>query len=91
MRASLAGVASATVEMNVVVNGRRRYFPIGSTVETAMANLPSQTGAAAFKTLRIQRLFRGTYRNLRFNSANPEVPKLALFAGDRMSWMAGPP
>lgn len=86
--ASFDGVVSASVEMNVVVNGRRRYFPIGSSVETAVASLSPQAQAAALKTLQIQRLFRGAYRNLQFNLANPEVPKLALFAGDRISWKA---
>ncbi len=84
--ASFDGVVSASVEMNVIVNGRRRYFPIGSTVETAMADVPPQAQAAALQTLRIQRLFHDAQRNLQFNARNPELPKLALFAGDRISW-----
>ncbi|HEX5422214.1 MAG TPA: hypothetical protein VFW94_01590 [Candidatus Acidoferrales bacterium] len=89
--ASFDGVVSASVEMNVVVNGRRRYFPIGSTVETAMAAVSPHADAAALQTLRIRRLYRGAYRNVQFNPFNPELPKLALFAGDRISWKTGPP
>ncbi|HTU35925.1 MAG TPA: hypothetical protein VMF66_19155 [Candidatus Acidoferrum sp.] len=86
--ASFEGVVSASVEMDVVVNGRRRYLPIGSTVETAMAGVSPQAEAAALQTLRIQRLFRGAYRDVQFNPRNPQVPKLELFAGDRISWKA---
>lgn len=86
--ASFDGVVSASVEMDVMVNGRRRYFPIGSTVETAMAGVSPRAEAAALQTLRIQRLFRGGYRDVRFRPNNPELPKLELFAGDRISWKA---
>lgn len=86
--ASFDGVVSASVEMDVMVNGRRRYFPIGSTVETAMAGVSPRAEAAALQTLRIQRLFRGRYRDVRFRPNNPELPKLELFAGDRISWKA---
>lgn len=89
--ASFEGVVSASVEMNVVVNGRRLHLPIGSTVETAMAGLAPQAEAAALQTLRLQRLFRGAYRDVQFNPRNPEVPKLELFAGDRISWKTGLP
>jgi hypothetical protein len=77
---------SASVEVNVGVNGEWRYFPIGSTVETALAGVPEQQRAAARQSLRIQRLFRGTYRDVKFSPANPQVPELRLFAGDRISW-----
>ena len=84
--ASFEGVVTAGVEMNVVVNGHVQHFPIGSTVETAMAGVSKESYSTALATLRIRRLFRGTYREVKFATGNPEVPKLALFAGDRISW-----
>jgi hypothetical protein len=84
--ASFAGVVSASVEMDVRVNGRRQYVPIGSTVDTVLDAVPAEQKPAALKTLRIQRLFRGKYCDVNFNPANPELPILPLFAGDRISW-----
>lgn len=89
--ASFEGVVSASVEMNVVVNGHRRYLPIGSTVETAMASVAPQAKDDALETLRLQRLFRGVYRDVQFSQGNPEVLKVWLLAGDRISWKAGQP
>ncbi len=88
--ASFAGVVSASVEMNVRVNGRREYFPIGSTVETALGGVRGSELSAAMQTLRIQRLFRGAYREVEFAPGDSEVGRLALFAGDRISWEAKP-
>lgn len=84
--ASFEGVVSASAEMDVIVNGRREYLPIGSTVETALAGVPTDKQANAVRTLRIERLYRGKYCEVKFNAANPEVPRLALFGGDRISW-----
>jgi hypothetical protein len=84
--ASFEGVVSASVEMNVAVNGHVQHFPIGSTVETAMAGVSKGNYSAALATLRIRRLFRGTYRDVKFAAGNPEVPRLPLFAGDRITW-----
>lgn len=83
---SLDGTASMSVDMNVTVNGKINYFPIGSTVESALDGVPQDRQAEAFKTLRIQRLFRGKYSDLEFNHDDPAVSKLPLFAGDRLSW-----
>jgi hypothetical protein len=84
--ASFGGVASASVEMGVIVNGHREYLPIGSTVETALAAVPAEEQAAALRTLRIARIFRGKYCEVKFSAANPELPRLTLFAGDRIVW-----
>jgi hypothetical protein len=84
--ASFEGVVTASVEMNVAVNGHAQHFPIGSTVETAMAGVSKESYSKALATLRIRRLFRGTYRDVKFDAGNPEVPKLPLFARDRISW-----
>lgn len=84
--ASFEGVVAASVEVNVAINGDRRYFPIGSTVETVLSGVPVQGRTAALQSLEIRRLFRGTYRDVKFSPANPELPKLSLFPGDRISW-----
>lgn len=88
--ASFGGVVSASAEVGVRINGHLRYFPIGSTVETALAVVPQPARAAALQSLRIRRLFRGAYCDVDFKPGNPELPTLALFPGDRISWRAKP-
>jgi hypothetical protein len=84
--ASLDGTVSMSVDMNVVVNGKVHYFPIGSAVDSALGNLPKDEMAEAVKTLRIERLFRGKYAEVEFNHSSEAFSKLMLFAGDRLSW-----
>lgn len=84
--ASFEGVVSASAEVDVIVNGRREYLPIGSTVETALGSIPAEEQEGVLQTLRIERLYRGKYCEVKFNAANPELPKLTLFGGDRISW-----
>lgn len=83
---SLDGTVSMSVDMDVAVNGKMNYFPIGSTGESVLESIPKPELASALKTLRIQRLFRGKYADLQFDQSNQTFSKIALFAGDRLSW-----
>jgi len=82
---------SASVELNIGINGRDEYFPINSTVESVLNTLPPEEQAAAWKTLRIRRLFRNRYHDLDFRREDPSVSSLVLFAGDQISWGGTPP
>lgn len=84
--ASLDGTVSMSVDMDVVINGRKHYFPIGSTVASALNDVPKDEIVEAVKTLRIQRLFRGKYAELEFDHSSDAFSKLCLFAGDRLAW-----
>ncbi len=84
--ASLDGTVSMSVDMDVVVNGKMNYFPIGSTGESVLESIPKHELAGALKTLRIQRLFRGKYAELEFNHNSRALSQITLFAGDRLSW-----
>jgi len=84
--ASLDGTVSMSVDMDVVINGKMHYFPIGSTVASALSGLSKDQYAEATKTLRIQRLFRGQYAELEFDHQREAFSKLTLFAGDKLSW-----
>lgn len=88
--ASFGGVVSASAEIGVRINGHQQYFPIGSTIKTALANVPQPARVSALQSLRIERLFRGAYCEVDFKPGNPELPTLALFPGDRISWRATP-
>jgi hypothetical protein len=81
---------SASVELNIGVNGRDEYFPVDSTVASVLNSLPPEEQAAAWKTLRIRRLFRDEYHDLEFRREDPSVSSLVLFAGDQISWGSTP-
>jgi hypothetical protein len=77
---------SASVEVNIGVNGGEEYLPINSTVGSVLTSVPTEEQATAWKTLRIRRLFRGEYHDLDFRHEDPSVSSLVLFAGDQISW-----
>ncbi len=84
--ASLDGTVSMSVDMNVIVNGKVEYFPVGSTVESVLGDIPKTQLAGALKTLRIQRLFRGKYAEMEFNHNSRAPSQITLFTGDQLSW-----
>lgn len=87
---SFEGEVSASAEVRVEVNGKQRYFPIASSVDSVLSSLSSPQRALAWKTLRIRRLFRGKLYEVEFRRDDPEVHKLTLLAGDRISWGSKP-
>lgn len=84
--ASFEGMVSASVEINVSVNGKREYFPVGTKIESLLNFLPPPERAEAWKTLRIRRLFRGRHYDMKFRRDDRTVRLLVLFAGDQISW-----
>ena len=84
--AEFDGPVTASVELNVIVNGREVHFPVDSTVQTALNSVPTDRRPGVLKTLRIQRLFRSQYFNLEFRQNDPQVLRMTLFAGDKISW-----
>lgn len=80
------GPVSVSVEVNVSVNQRRAYFPIGATLQDALSSVPPDKLAHVLRTLRIKRLFRDKYFSVEFNSNDRHVFQLVLFAGDKVSW-----
>jgi hypothetical protein len=77
---------SASVELNIGINGREQYFPINATIGSVLSSLPPPESAAAWKTLHIRRLFRDKHYDLEFRRDDPEVSSLVLFPGDQISW-----
>ncbi len=84
--AMFAGMVSASAELNVRVNGKRQYFPIGTTIQTLLNTLTPDERSKALRTLRIERRFRGRLYPVEFRLGSPSVPQLALVAGDRIRW-----
>jgi hypothetical protein len=84
--ASLEGTVSMSVDMDVLINGKMNYFPIGSTVQSALNDVPKNKLGAVLKTLHVQRLFRGKYADVSFDPSSEAILKLTLFARDRISW-----
>lgn len=84
--ATFEGMVSASAEMNVRVNGKTEYLPVGTKLGDFVRTLPPSDQSSFWKTLRIQRLFRGRLYKVNFNRADPTLPTVALFSGDRMEW-----
>lgn len=89
--ATFQGMVSASAEIDVTVNGKEKYFPIGTQLGRVVDSLPSPDRSAAWQTLRLRRLFRGKLYDVEFHRRDPELARLALFAGDRISWRLGSP
>lgn len=89
--ATFEGMVSASAEIDVTVNGKEKYFPIGTQLGRVVDSLPSPDRPAAWQTLRLRRLFRGKLYDVEFHRRDPELARLALFAGDRISWRLGSP
>jgi hypothetical protein len=83
---SFDGEVSASVELGIQVNHKEEYFPPGARSQSVMDSLSEKEQEEAWKSLKIRRLFRGKLYNLEFRRDDPEVRKLALFAGDRITW-----
>jgi hypothetical protein len=88
--ASFDGEVSASVELGVTVNGKEKFVPLGSTVNSILTSLSPNERAEALATLNLRRIFHGKLHSVEFHRNDPEVPKLALVAGDRISWRAKP-
>ena len=82
----LAGPITATLEVNVVVNGESTYLPWGSSVKTVLVNYRGENLTKALRTLRIQRQFQGRTVDVQFTPGDQAMMDFTLVGGDRISW-----
>jgi hypothetical protein len=76
------GFVTVSVQVKVGLNGKFQFVDWGT-------NLKSVLPRNAFKSLRIQRQFMGSYYDVRFNPSNSNVLSLVLVGGDRLTWSKG--
>lgn len=73
------GLVTVTGQIRVQLNGKSKFVDCGTSVKDLV-----QENALA--SLRIQRKFMSSYRDVRFKPGDPDILPLALVAGDRLMW-----
>jgi len=73
------GLVTVTGQIRVQMNGKSKFVDCGTSVKELVpeSSLPS---------LKIQRKFMSSYRDVRFKPGDTSVLSLALVAGDRLRW-----
>jgi hypothetical protein len=72
--------------LNVVVNGRPTYIPIGSRLWTIFPGTTKPQQEILIRTLRVERSFQGKPVAVQFPRNFNDISQLLLFGGDRISW-----
>ena len=73
------GFVTVSAQIQVELNGKSQFVDWGTKLSSV---LPKN----AYKSLRIQRLYLGSYYDVRFHSSNSGILSLALVGGDRLTW-----
>ncbi|MGC1619472.1 MAG: hypothetical protein WA765_13365 [Candidatus Acidiferrum sp.] len=73
------GLVTVTVQIRVQLNGKSRFVDCGTSVKDLVPE-------SALASLRIQREFMSSYRDIRFKRGDSNVLSLALVGGDRLTW-----
>jgi hypothetical protein len=76
------GFVTVSAQINVELNGQLRFVDWGTSVQQV---LPKNS----LKSLRIQRVFKNSYYDVRFDALDPHILLLALVGGDRLTWSKG--
>jgi len=83
------GVSCVTFEGSVVISPEIRVFRKGAAIHTAaglqLGNLPGLP-PDALASLRVERLFHGSYYPVRFAPGDRAILTLTLASGDRIDW-----
>jgi hypothetical protein len=79
------GFVTLSSQIRVELNGKTEFLEWGAKVRDV---LPKNREMEALKSLRIQRLYLNSYRELRFDPKDSHVLSLALVGDDRLTWSA---
>jgi hypothetical protein len=83
------GIVTVSPMLQVMVNHRSTYVPLGSRVWFVFPHSPHFSMPDVFKTLRIRRLYQGKYIDVQFARNEQDIGQIFLFEGDEISW-SGP-
>jgi len=77
------GFVTLSSQIRVELNGKTKFLEWGAQVKDV---LTKNWEAETLKSLRIQRRYMNTYRDLRFDPRDSNVLSLGLVGGDRLTW-----
>lgn len=80
------GVVTVSPMLQVYINGRRTYVPIGSKLSSILPHGSALQQATLIRTLRIDRSFQGKPVPMGFPPDLEAISQLLLFGGDKVSW-----
>jgi hypothetical protein len=72
--------------LEVFVNGKPTYIPIGSRLWFIIPHVTNSQQATLMRTLRVERRFQGRLVGIKIAPNSDELSQLLLFGGDRVSW-----
>ncbi|MBV9183421.1 MAG: hypothetical protein JO356_19130 [Acidobacteria bacterium] len=77
---------AATPMLRVYLNGRPDEVPLGTPVARLLDGLTRVDRVRALASIRIQRFFRGSYLDVSFPRNAELIPRIPVYAGDKISW-----
>ena len=80
------GLVTVSPMLEVVVNGKPTYIPIGSRLWFIIPHVTNSQQATLMRTLRVERWFQGRLVGIKIAPNSDELSQLLLFGGDRVSW-----
>jgi hypothetical protein len=80
------GLVTVSPMLEVVVNGKPTYIPIGSRLWFIIPQVTNSQQATLMRTLRVERRFQGRLVGIKIAANSDELSQLLLFGGDKVSW-----
>jgi hypothetical protein len=80
------GTVTVSPMLEVFVNGKRTYVPIGSKLLFMLPQVTTSQRATLIRTLRVERSFQGRVARVQFPPDLEATYQLLLFGEDRVSW-----
>jgi hypothetical protein len=80
------GTVTVSPMLEVFINGRRTYVPIGTKLLFILPQVTASQEATLIRTLHVERSFQGRVARVNFPSDPQAISQLLLFGEDRISW-----
>jgi hypothetical protein len=80
------GVVTVSPMLQVVVNRRTTYVPLGSRIWFVFPHSSNNSNADILKTMRMRRIYQGRYVDVQFARNEQDMGQILLFEGDEISW-----
>jgi hypothetical protein len=77
------GFVTLSSQIRVEINGKIQFLDWGAAVKDV---LPKNRGMKTLKSLKIQRRYMNSYRDLSFDPKDSKILSLGLVGGDRLAW-----
>jgi hypothetical protein len=80
------GAVTVSPMLEVFINGKRTYIPIGTKLLFLLPQVTTSQRATLMRTLRLERSFQGRATRVQFPTDPEAISQLLLFGEDRISW-----